>query len=461
MTSLFGVHWIPEHRGPEDKARFAAWQPPFVKIVCVDERPPYTEDVPASAQIIIRNYQLSENNGNRNLRACDPVNLGRVHALTCRVMADYCGSKGIADGRLLFEGLNEPQVWADEPPELVAAYYKAFLGQLHAYGLHGVVLNFGVGWPGNGGITDAAPIWAPYEPVRLAMREGDYLGLHEYWDMQGPGENWRWWAGRYEQCPWPVPIIITECGVDRGVSGAQGGWIDLPGNTVDAKATRYVQDLADYEARLRRDGRVRGALIFTYDQSGADWQRFSIRNDVLMPKFLAYVQAQPNPLPAPVTPPAPAPLPEPAPEPAVLPAPRLLAPVVAPITQEFGEDKANYAAFGLIHHNGRDYGAPAGTAVKAAHGGQCWVYNDPGGYGQTVEIWYPSISAKALYKTIYAHLSAFSVSDHQMIEPGAVVGQVGSTGNSTGPHLHFGVKFLAGRNPGYRDWVDPRPFLAG
>src|SRR5512139_488789 len=70
---MISVHWIPTHRGPEDKVRFAHWKPPFVKIVCVDEKPPYLEDVPASSTIIIRNHPMSELYGTRGLAGISGV----------------------------------------------------------------------------------------------------------------------------------------------------------------------------------------------------------------------------------------------------------------------------------------------------------------------------------------------------------------------------------------------------
>jgi hypothetical protein len=282
---MISVHWIPTHRGQEDKERFAHWKPPFIKIVCVDEKPPYMEDVPASSTIIIRNHPLSELYGARGLAAISAVSEditakyrptlpsitkpsasyrdgfgqpapqrrqsragGHRHAAACQRMAQYCESKGVARSRLLFEGLNEPQLWANEPPDLTARYYKSFLSGLHGYNLHGVVGNFGVGWPGNGGVNDAPPGWDFFKPVIDIMTAGDYLGLHEYWALNGPQQNWKWWGGRFLQCPYQVPILITECGIDTGVTGTwYGGWYDLQG-TMDQKAVRYVDEIYWYQA---------------------------------------------------------------------------------------------------------------------------------------------------------------------------------------------------------------------
>jgi len=108
-------------------------------------------------------------------------------------MAQYCESKGVSRARLLFEGLNEPQLWANEPPDLTARYYQAFLSGLHGYGLHGVVGNFGVA----GRATEAwrarrrygvssKPVIDIMQPPTSAGQAGDYLGLHEYWAPQWP-----------------------------------------------------------------------------------------------------------------------------------------------------------------------------------------------------------------------------------------------------------------------------------
>ena len=111
-----------------------------------------------------------------------------------------------------------------------------------------------------------------------------------------------------------------------------------------------------------------------------------------------------------------------------------------------------YTRFGLAGHNGLDYGAPAGTPVLAAYEGYCWIGHDPDGYGEYVRIeaW--------RFTTIYAHLSEILAQDGQKVKAGDEIGKVGSTGYSTGSHLHFGLKIKVMRNPAYRGWIDPAPF---
>lgn len=86
-------------------------------------------------------------------------------------------------------------------------------------------------------------------------------------------------------------------------------------------------------------------------------------------------------------------------------------------------------------HSGVDLAAPYGTPVKAADGGQVIQTAYVGGYGYAIIIYHGGG-----YATWYAHLSGFNVSTGQFVQRGQVIGFVGSTGWTTGPHLHFEVR---------------------
>ncbi|WP_017654834.1 M23 family metallopeptidase [Fortiea contorta] len=88
-------------------------------------------------------------------------------------------------------------------------------------------------------------------------------------------------------------------------------------------------------------------------------------------------------------------------------------------------------------HAGTDLGAPMSTPVLAAGKGQVETADWQGGYGLAVVINHGSAQ-----QTLYGHLSEIFVQPGQVVEPGTVIGRVGSTGNSTGPHLHFEVRHL-------------------
>jgi murein DD-endopeptidase MepM/ murein hydrolase activator NlpD len=125
---------------------------------------------------------------------------------------------------------------------------------------------------------------------------------------------------------------------------------------------------------------------------------------------------------------------------------------IGTVSQWFGENPAFYSRFGLAGHNGLDYAAPLGTPVLATHGGRCTLGRDDAGYGLHVRI------VGDDYETLYAHLGYVLVVENQRVGADELIGGVGSTGLSTGTHLHFGLKLRHGHNPAYRDWVDPAAF---
>lgn len=102
---------------------------------------------------------------------------------------------------------------------------------------------------------------------------------------------------------------------------------------------------------------------------------------------------------------------------------------------------------GRRKHNGIDLAAPTGTPVYATADGTVSRANWFSSYGK-----YISIEHGGELQTRYAHLSRIAVSDGQRVRKGDVIGYVGSTGRSTGPHLHYEVR-VSGRA------VDPRPYL--
>ena len=89
-------------------------------------------------------------------------------------------------------------------------------------------------------------------------------------------------------------------------------------------------------------------------------------------------------------------------------------------------------------HDGTDLAAPLGTPVLAAYSGEVAVADALGGYGLTVILRHE----QGTQESRYAHLSEIFVRPGDWIEQGTVIGQVGSTGLSTGPHLHFEWRHL-------------------
>jgi len=104
-------------------------------------------------------------------------------------------------------------------------------------------------------------------------------------------------------------------------------------------------------------------------------------------------------------------------------------PVQAPLGNGFGPRGNHF-------HEGIDLLAPAGTPVRAAAPGRVtYAGRIDGGWGKLVVV-----AHERRVRTMYAHLSAVSVDVGERVATGTRVGAVGSTGNATGPHLHFEVR---------------------
>jgi murein DD-endopeptidase MepM/ murein hydrolase activator NlpD len=102
---------------------------------------------------------------------------------------------------------------------------------------------------------------------------------------------------------------------------------------------------------------------------------------------------------------------------------------------------------GMAFHSGLDFRAPSGTPVRASGSGVVIAADYRGGYGKTVEIDHGNGVT-----TRYAHLSHIAVEEGQKVANGAILGHVGSTGRSTGPHLHFETRIKGNA-------ADPSAFL--
>jgi murein DD-endopeptidase MepM/ murein hydrolase activator NlpD len=127
-------------------------------------------------------------------------------------------------------------------------------------------------------------------------------------------------------------------------------------------------------------------------------------------------------------------------------APRFALPVAGRATSGYGE------RIDPIHHThslhpGFDIAAPTGTQVGAARGGEIVHAGPAGTYGNLV-----IVRHEDGFETRYAHLSEVHVKKGDRVETGQDVGAVGSTGHSTGPHLHFEIR-REGKT------LDPKPYL--
>ena len=128
---------------------------------------------------------------------------------------------------------------------------------------------------------------------------------------------------------------------------------------------------------------------------------------------------------------------------------RLLLPILGAASPSSGFGWRLHPLLGIWRmHAGEDLAAPEGTPVVAALSGRVVSSGLAGGYGLAVEIEHQ----RPLRRTLYGHLSELYVKPGEWVRQGEVVGRVGSTGLSTGPHLHFEL-----RQPGDGGWVAVDP----
>ncbi len=122
-------------------------------------------------------------------------------------------------------------------------------------------------------------------------------------------------------------------------------------------------------------------------------------------------------------------------------------PLNGTITSQFGErtDPLNETS---AWHTGLDIAANSGTPIAAAAGGEVIFSGELGGYGYAVKIKHPDGLV-----TLYGHCSELFVSEGDQVKTGDNIAAVGSTGRSTGPHLHFEI--IDGE-----EYLNPSDFLS-
>jgi murein DD-endopeptidase MepM/ murein hydrolase activator NlpD len=431
---------------PADLDYMRQLRPPAIRVFEPDgNKMQMAHQANPDALLFPRDWQRSEQHD--DVRS-NPQGTGQRHAREWRATIDRWRAAGHSlppDNRIVVVGINEPRVW-DMLPQTVL-YNVAWLDECTRLGLRACALNLSVGWPANNAPGEA-PDWKPYAPIEAAIKRGNhYLCLHEYWYKSGPQDNWGWWAGRVQHCPWDVPIVIGECGIDL--------YVDMPRWEKDGKPARgwqgnvsqsvYAEQLNAYSRRL--DTRIVAMFPFLtdyYDNRWASFDTAGAHQQLLSVAGSMVPQAKP---PTGTKPPPVKPQPPIGEKPPPLPAGELVHPLPgAVITQHFGENGEDYARFGAYGHNGVDLaGMAEGTPVLSiAEGEVAWSDSDPD-YGNYVRAYYPRLGCHAFF----AHLSEPGAAKGTKLNAGDKVGNVGNTGNSTSAHLHLEIR-LSDSDGGYK-----------
>jgi murein DD-endopeptidase MepM/ murein hydrolase activator NlpD len=119
----------------------------------------------------------------------------------------------------------------------------------------------------------------------------------------------------------------------------------------------------------------------------------------------------------------------------------------APLSSHYGDQRTLNGKVSSVHY-GLDITGPRGSPVAAANDGEVVIVRDAYYSGNSVAIWHGA----GIY-TVYFHMDATVVKAGQRVRKGETIGELGSTGRATGPHLHWGVK-VGGL------YVDPESLLA-
>ena len=118
------------------------------------------------------------------------------------------------------------------------------------------------------------------------------------------------------------------------------------------------------------------------------------------------------------------------------------------LSSQYGGRPNPFTGRGNESHGGLDFKGSSGDPVRSTARGKVTQAGWYGGYGNAV-----TVSHAFGHSTLYAHLSSIDVAVGQQLQAGDMVGRVGSTGRSTGPHLHYEVQWRGQR-------LDPQTFLA-
>lgn len=147
--------------------------------------------------------------------------------------------------------------------------------------------------------------------------------------------------------------------------------------------------------------------------------------------FRAAVTTPPTPGPAPMPVP-----PNPTPAPSVPSGSILVMPCSGVVSQRWGENPQDYIKFGIPGHNGLDIANKAGTPIVAVADGVVAFVGVDTDYGNYVRIFHAQFG----FSSFYAHLQSYQVSTGQHVKRSQQIGLMGSTGNSTGNHLHLEIR---------------------
>lgn len=371
-------------------------------------------------------------------------------------------------------GPNEPPADTAQDAANLSAFYRGLAGYANGHGRQIIGGVFSRGRPDENTL-------AGYVGMAEAC---DGLAFHEYGfrDLGEPGD-FGWHAFRYRRLTDLLrsrgiarDVWITELGLDMQ-RGHDGGW-----RSVGISPAQFLAQLRWYATEAAKDAFVKGLCLFAGSAYG--WGSFLADAEIMagcraINRSLMQASAPvvAVPAPTPVFSPLVGTMPQPGFGVMGWPVRDAKGPVGL-VTQGFGARPDYYKRFRQASgqpyagHNGVDiavigYNANNPPFVVSPIAGEVWAYSDPEGYGNAVEVWYPSRAAP-VFKMLFGHLldGSVAVKTGQFVDVGFTIGRMGWSGNcqpkgKAGAHLHVGTKPLRGGavNPGFNGWTDAAFYL--
>jgi len=359
--------------------------------------------------------------------------------------------QAMADPMTAFESANEI---ADSDAARYSVWELARMRLMHTHGLRSVLGNWSVGVPNE-------KVWPIYKPMLDEMWPTDFVGMHCYWvnyaDISNPWHTARWTLPEVKPYLDGKQLVVTECGRDVVEMGkdAQGNVIykGKAGWKLTCTAAEYMADLRAYSRLLDAYPNVVGATVYQVGAIDDQWKPFDVT--AIWPQVVSeYAEGGTVPEPEEKI--------------------HLVSPIRtnAVVTQEFGANPVYYIPLGYPGHNGRDYRAPEGTVIRAAHAGTVYVGRPTSPYSTSYGVfcWVKGEFQQKTFWTLYGHCSRILAENLEVVPAGAIIALSGYTGRCeppgpAGSHLHLGLETLDA-NPGYRDgfdkafyWHDPAVYM--
>ena len=374
-----------------------------------------------------------------------PASLGVIHAhqwhafiVEMRQAADLARLSLPPDDRIICHLINEPDTNGADNQRNIDAYTVAAVEVAQRLTNNGTKItlgcyNFGTGHPAE--LTDRVGVdWLPFAESLAAIKAaGMWVFTHEYYNTSGithPDMN-PWHVLRHWSAPLTgLNVAVTEWGLEQLVNGLEP---DHHGWQGRISAQQFADDYAYYLTHTAPF--VRFVCIFASDLADRVWNSFDpgAASAELVEAVKRLDQGGVPLPPGPDEPDAPLPPPTP-PQPADL---TLIKPCDGTVTQRFGEAYGEYMArYGIPGHNGLDIANEEGTPIKAISGGTVKMTGTDADYGQYTRIFCPQHK----FHVFFAHLLQVNVVQGQTVNQGQVIGLMGNTGNSSGPHLHIEIR---------------------